>query len=106
MAGKAGSLSLTSGQNAGIQIQGGDLSAVSQLTIFRLLRYNNPGRRIFPRMPKIRLCVDAQGQIGGTVTTSFTGNETNGGATLNYDGSTTGENDLTVDKTYSAINAL
>ncbi len=48
--------------------------------------------RIFPQNAK-SVYVDAQGQIGGIVTTSFTGNEANGGATLNYDGSTTGEND-------------
>ncbi len=104
VAGKAGSLSLTSGQNAGIQIQGGDLSAVSQLTISGY--YNTTIQNANLSQNAKSVYVDAQGQIGGTVTTSFTGNETNGGATLNYDGSTTGENDLTVDNTYSAINVV
>ncbi len=104
VAGKAGSLSLTSGQNAGIQIRGGDLSAVSQLTISG--SYNTTIQNANLSQNAKSVYVDAQGQIGGTVTTSFTGNETNGGATLNYDGSTTGENDLTVDNTYSAINVV
>ena len=104
VAGKAGSLSLTSGQNAGIQIQGGDLSAVSQLTISGYYDTTIQNANLSQNAKSVY--VDAQGQIGGTVTTSFTGNETNGGATLNYDGSTTGENDLTVDNTYSAINVV
>ncbi len=104
VAGKAGGLSLTSGQNAGIQIQGGDLSAVSQLTISGYYDTTIQNANLSQNAKSVY--VDAQGQIGGTVTTSFTGNETNGGATLNYDGSTTGENDLTVDNTYSAINVV
>ena len=104
VAGKAGSLSLTSGQNAGIQIQGGDLSAVSQLTISGYYDTTIQNANLSQNAKSVY--VDAQGQIGGTVTTSFTGNETNGGATLNYDGSTTGENILTVDNTYSAINVV
>ncbi len=101
-AANAGSLTLGTAQNAAIDIAGGDLSGVSQLAVSgysdvafdKTTQLSNNAKAVF---------VDADGLIGGDFTASFVDNATEGGATLNYTGTTTGVNNITVDATYNTV---